>query len=417
MKVIVSAFECNPYLGSDSYLGWAYALNMARINEVYVLTRIENKEDIERFCCKKENNIPKSLHFTYIERNRFWARDLYKINRYLGFLGSYFVWQKAAYRQARILCQNNEISLCHHVSIADFRCAGYLWKLNKPFIFGPVGGGQETPKSLSHYIKGHEKEELIRCFLNRILVLLPNYRQALKHAAVIYSANEETTQRMLKHIHPNQRKKLHQLTELCIADEYILERSHLKREERDIVHIIVSGRLIYRKGIALLIDAVKKISTDVKYVVDIYGEGDQKEFLIRKVKEYGIASKVKFHGKVSFEEIQQRYKEADIYVLPSLRETTGTALLEAMANKLPVVSLNQNGVKLVVSEDSGILVNLDSKEQITSDLADALTALIEDRALRISLGEAAYRTIRDEYSWKNRILQMHEVYKQLCDKE
>ncbi|MBQ2880995.1 MAG: glycosyltransferase, partial [Clostridia bacterium] len=62
-----------------------------------------------------------------------------------------------------------------------------------------------------------------------------------------------------------------------------------------------------------------------------------------------------------FEEIQQRYKEADIYVLPSLRETTGTALLEAMANKLPVVSLNQNGAKLVVTEDSGILVNVNSK--------------------------------------------------------
>lgn len=415
MKIILSAFECNPYTGSDSYLGWTYVLNMARFNEVYALTRIENKNDIERYC--GENDVPQKLHFVYVERSQFFAKHLYKLNPYLGFLGSYYVWQKAAYKKARELCKNTDISLCHHVSIADFRCAGYLWKLKKPFIFGPVGGGQETPECLSYYIKGHEKEERIRSFLNKVLVRLPNYRKALKRAAAIYSSNEETTQRMMKCLPEAEREKVFQLTELCIEDQYIVERSQLRREKKDIVRIIVSGRLIYRKGIALLIDAVQKISTDVNFVVDIYGEGDQKETLIRMVKEYGIESHVKFHGKVAFEEIQQRYKEADIFVLPSLRETTGTALLEAMANKLPVIALNQNGAKLVVTDNSGILINVNTRDQIIADLAAALTTLIEDYALRCRLGENGYSIIRETFSWDKRMAQMNEVYKHLCSKE
>lgn len=61
--------------------------------------------------------------------------------------------------------------------------------------------------------------------------------------------------------------------------------------------------------------------------------------------------------------------------MPSLRETTGTAVFEAMANKLPIIALNQNGVKDIVQNDCGILVNVCSKEQVIVDLATALNLL------------------------------------------
>lgn len=143
MNVLISVFECSPLKGSDSYVGWSYAKNLSRVHTVYALTRTENKCDIENFC--KSGNVELlNLHFIYIDQSSFLIKKVYRFNRYLGFLGSYLIWQKAAYKAAKKLCKSIRIDICHHISIADFRIAGYLWKLNIPFIFGPVGGAGNT---------------------------------------------------------------------------------------------------------------------------------------------------------------------------------------------------------------------------------------------------------------------------------
>jgi glycosyltransferase involved in cell wall biosynthesis len=211
--------------------------------------------------------------------------------------------------------------------------------------------------------------------------------------------------------------KLKQMTELCIDGQYIAQREDLQKQPTEVTHIIVSGRLIYRKGIALLLDAAAKIRTDYPFVVDIYGEGDQMNKLVRQAEELGIAQFVRFHGKISFEQMQQRYREADIYVLPSLRETTGTAVFEAMANKLPVVSLKQNGVKHIVETEMGILVELTSREQILEDMASALKTLIENPQLRREMGQAGFRKIQADYTWSGRAEYMRDVYEAVCRKE
>ena len=413
MKVLLSVFECNPYRGSDSYVGWSYVKNMSRLNDVYALTRTDNKEDIEQYL-NTHPELSRRVHFTFVDRSRFFSEFLYKINRYLGFLGSYFVWQRAAANAAKKLCKEYDISVCHHVTIADFRCAGYLWKCGKPFVFGPVGGGQETPSCLKEYVKGHEKSEQFRSTMNKLTTLLPGYRRALRKASVIYSSNDETTEYISRRMKGMDTSKLIQLTELGIDTDYLSEREGLCKEQSDTVHIVVSGRLIYRKGIDLLLDAVKRVETDVPFVVDIFGEGNQEQYLKKKSLECGLQEKVLFHGKVDFEQMQTQYREADIYILPSLRETTGTAVFEAMANKLPVIALNQNGVKHIVENDAGILVDVQSKEQILSDFAEAIKTLIEDHALRVKLGECGYQKIREKYTWESRVKMMNNVYCDLC---
>ena len=416
MKVLLSVFECNPYRGSDSYVGWSYLQNMAKINEVYALTRADNKEDIEKYFAEHPD-LSQNIHVTYIERSRLFGQYLYKLNRYLGFLGSYFVWQRAAYKIAREICEKEDISVCHHVTIADFRCAGYLWKCGKPFVFGPVGGGQETPLCLKEYVKGHEKSEWFRSTMNKLTTVLPGYRKALRNAAVIYSSNDETTAYISHRMGGMDTSKLIQMTELCIDSDYLSERESLQKEAGQTVHIVVSGRLIYRKGIDLLLDAVARVKTSAPFVVDIFGEGNQEAYLKKKAVECGLAGKVLFHGKVGFEEMQSQYKKADIYILPSLRETTGTAVFEAMANKLPVIALNQNGVKHIVQKDAGLLIDVHSKEQILKDFAEAIKTLIEDPALRIQLGECGFKKIKEKYTWESRVKLMNDVYCGICKEE
>lgn len=416
MKVLLSVFECNPYRGSDSYVGWSYVKNMSKLNDVYALTRADNKEDIEQYL-SSDSELSRKVHFIYIERSPFFSDCLYKINRYLGFLGSYFVWQRVAAKAAKKICKQHDIAVCHHVTIADFRCAGHLWKCGKPFVFGPVGGGQETPLCLKEYVKGHEKSEQFRSVMNKLTTMLPGYRRALGKASVIYSSNDETTGCISRRMRGMDTSKLLQMTELCIDSDYLSEREGLCKEQGDTVHIIVSGRLIYRKGIDLLLDAVERVKTDVPFVVDIFGEGDQKDYLTKKSLECGLQNKVLFHGKVDFKQMQSQYREADIYILPSLRETTGTAVFEAMANKLPVIALSQNGVKYIVENDAGILIDVHSKEQILDDFAQAIKKLVEDHALRVKLGECGFEKIKEKYTWESRVKLMNDVYHRICKEE
>ena len=65
MRVLLSAFECNPMFGSDPYVGWSWVINMAKINEVYVLLRIDHKPYIEKYSAKNTIEGYKNIHFIY----------------------------------------------------------------------------------------------------------------------------------------------------------------------------------------------------------------------------------------------------------------------------------------------------------------------------------------------------------------
>ena len=203
------------------------------------------------------------------------------------------------------------------------------------------------------------------------------------------------------------------MTELCIDQKYIEERENIQKEDNPVVHIIVSGRLIYRKGIQVLLEAVTRMNSLHDYKVDIYGEGDQRSYLEKYVKKSGLENKVTFHGKIPFDEMQNAYKNADIYVLPSLRESTGTAVFEALANKLPVITFNQNGEKYIVENDAGILVDLNNKEQVLNDLAKALDSLVNSYELRKTYGECGFKKLKNQYTWNRRAEQMAQVYENL----
>ena len=243
---------------------------------------------------------------------------------------------------------------------------------------------------------------------------MPSYKQAIRHASLIYTSNDETKACILNCISNNTSKpKVIRLTELCISDEYLIERKNIQKEQKKLITIIVSGRLICRKGVSLLLDAIKEMKTKRPFLVQVFGDGDQKEALKQKAEVLGIADRVVFYGKIGFEDMQKRYRDGDIYVLPSLRESTGTAVFEAMANKLPVVTLKQNGAKYVVEDDAGILVEVTEKRQVIADMASALDILVEDYDLRTQLGERGYEKIAEKYTWSRRINYMNKVYTEL----
>lgn len=273
---------------------------------------------------------------------------------------------------------------------------------------GTNRGGQETPVQLDYYIRDYKKNEWIRSFINDFACSIPTYKKGVRCASKVFVSNDETIQQMRKHI--GNEIELIRLCELGIDSDYLEERSELKHEESEIVHILVSGRMMYRKGIELLLDALVSLETDTAFIVDLYGGGHQIEDIKRQIQERKLENRVVLHGKVPYDEMPDIYAKADILALPSLRETTGTAVIEAMANKLPVVALKQNGVKYLIGYDCGILVDIKSKGETICDFGSALKKLIEDYDLRVKLGNNGFKRLLNEYTWEAKIKAMTDVY-------
>lgn len=263
------------------------------------------------------------------------------------------------------------------------------------------------------YVQKYKKKEDIRSFINNVAVLLPSYKRGIKKAAAVFVSNDETIDLLRRHI--DKRVKLHQMCELGVDEAYLNTRETLQHQGNETVHILVSGRMMYRKGIELLLDAVLQIDSAVPYVVDLYGGGHQIEDVRHQIAERQLESRVILHGKVPFDDMPEIYAKADIFALPSLRETTGTAVVEAMANKLPVVALNQNGVKYLVKCDAGILADIGTKEQTISNFASSLKTLIESETMRLDMGNRGYIRLKESYTWEKKAKDMMTLYQEILD--
>ncbi len=173
-----------------------------------------------------------------------------------------------------------------------------------------------------------------------------------------------------------------------------------QREPHSIVTILHVGTMKnVNKGQKELIEIYTKLKqenlpTAVKLI--LVGDGKLKSELESFAREKGMENSVEFPGLLSSADLEQVYRQADIFVLHSKTEGLPNALLEAMSHGLPVVSTRAGGVGEVVEDGiSGFLVE-PGKDDI---FYDKLSLLVRDQDMRISMGWAAYGRIRDHFSF------------------
>jgi glycosyltransferase involved in cell wall biosynthesis len=178
-------------------------------------------------------------------------------------------------------------------------------------------------------------------------------------------------------------------------------------EEKIVLYV---GRLVYEKGIQVLINAIPKILEKVNAKFVIVGNGYMKEPLWEKIKHMGLAHKVLFTGFVDDETLRNLQKCADVSVVPSLFEPFGIVALEAMAAKSPVVVSDTGGLSEIVEHDlTGVKVYPDNPES----LAWGVTRVLLDEAYANKLRENAYRLVVEKYNWKKISRQTKSVYERV----
>ena len=228
----------------------------------------------------------------------------------------------------------------------------------------------------------------------------------LAHGAIIIS--NEIEEELLKIGFPQ--KKITKIPNTVDMNKFFPK---IKENEAQPLTINFIGRLHQKKGVDILIKAIKKLKDkSFDFRVSIVGNGPLKKDLTMLVSDLKLEDNIFFTG--TQEETLPFYQQADIIAMPSYAEGLPLVLLEAMACKSSIVATEIGGITDVIVKkttekiykksfcicENGILVLPGDIEGLTN----ALELLIQDRQLREELSQNAYETILESYTLDKVIL-------------
>ena len=171
--------------------------------------------------------------------------------------------------------------------------------------------------------------------------------------------------------------------------------------------VLFVGRLVYEKGIHVLVNVVPKVLEKVNAKFIIVGNGYMREQLSSLVRNIGLAHKVLFTGFVDDETLRKLQKCADVSVVPSLFEPFGIVALEAMAARSPVVVSDTGGLSEIVEHDvTGVKVYPDNPDS----LVWGITKVLLDETYTNQIKANAYKKVQEKYDWNKIAQQTKGVY-------
>jgi len=403
MKALLSAYACEPGLGSEPGVGWNWVRQIARFHDVWVLTQNEGQREIESALAVQP--IPRA-RFIYLDLPA-WARFWKKGRR--GAQLHYYLWQVGAFFVARRLHREVRFDLIHHVTFVRYWTPTFLALLPIPFIWGPVGGGESSPRAfLSTFSLRGRIYERVRDLGRWLGEHDPFVRQTARKAVLGLATTEETAKRMRALGCPT----VEVLPAVALAEEEIEELGKLPLRTAPPFRVLSLGRLLHLKGFHLGLEAFAELQRAVpESEYWLTGDGPERKRLERLAHRLGLDGKVRFWGAVTRARALELLAECDLLLHPSFHDSGGYVCVEAMAVGRPVVCLDLGGPALQVTEETGIKVPAISPEQAVRDLAAAIYKLAADPDLRARMGQAGRQRVEQHFNWESKASAMMEIYK------
>jgi glycosyltransferase involved in cell wall biosynthesis len=400
MKVLLSAYACEPGRGTEPGVGWNNAWEIAKHQEVWVLTRPDDgREAIE---AELQRNPNPNLHFVYFTLPIFgslWRKGS------IAFLIHYYFWQLQAFFVARRLHAQIGFDIAHHVTFVRHSAPSFLALLPIPLIWGPVGGGESAPETFWRDFSWRNKAyEVLRILARWAGERDPFARMTAQHSTIVRATTEETAIR----IRQMGAQQVEVYPEASLTKEEIVRLTQCDRDP-SVVRFISMGRLLHWKGFHLGLRAFAQADLpDAEYLV--LGDGPDRQRLEQLAVELGIADRVRFVNRLPRDEALQQLGSCTALVHPSLHDSGGWVCLEAMMAARPVICLNLGGPAIQVNDETGFRVDAPDPERAVPGLAAAMVKLAHDPALRSSMGRAGQRRVKEHYNWENRGSQICQLY-------
>jgi glycosyltransferase involved in cell wall biosynthesis len=381
VRILLSAYACEPQKGSEPGVGWHWATELAKLgHQVDVLTRANNRASIEAALAR--DPIP-GLGFYYYDLPRWamgWKRGRSNYHLY------YSLWQRGAFRIARKLLETQSYDLVHHLTFGTIRQSSLMGRLGLPFVLGPLGGGEGIPPSLSaSFPRKRRLTELVRKTMNRVAGLNPSVRSMHRQAALILCRTEESR----AFVPADCRAKTHLQMEIGIDPRLLADGPSANHEPADFLY---AGALIYWKGVHLALQALALLrQRRPQATLTVIGGGEDEQWLKSHAASLGLSGAVRWLGKVPQQQMWEQYTRHSAFVFPSMHDSGGTVVLEALSQALPVICLDTGGPGAILPQSCGFKVPVKNRtqSQVVTDLADAMQLYLDNPQLREQTAERA----------------------------
>ncbi len=387
LRILVSAYACEPGKGSEPEVGWQWVRQIARFHETWVITRSNNKLFIEKGDMGDPNP---NLHFIYVDLPpwmRFWKKGNRGIHLY------YHVWQVMSGLKGRRLHEMIGFDVVHHVTFVNDWVGSGMSMVPAPLVWGPIGSHPFVPRRYLDFIGCREYGRGILRLLMRLSARYrdPLYRLCAGRSRQIIVANRECISRL-----PGPAK---QRARVWAQNAFTLNDLGHAREYSAPLRVLSVGRLIGFKGFRLALKGfAKHLLRFPDSTLTLLGDGEQRRDLEALVTKLGIRKSVAFLGNVPRTSVLESMAASHVFLFPSF-EGAGMVVIEAMAKGLPVVCLDFGGPGEYVTDECGIKVGLTEPAQVVDGLADALSRLAADQELYERLSIGAIRRVRENYLW------------------
>lgn len=391
-------------------MGWNWISNLAKSCNLYVITEGEWRQEIE-----SEVSIhpyKDHLHFFYLPvtpdvRKMCWNQGDWRFYYY------YRRWQKRAYNKAKEILDEYDIDVIHHLNMVTFREPGVLWKLDKPFVWGPIGGLTSLPTA---YLKDAPWKLKLKLILKNYLTICQlkfnrRINKALRQSDAIIAAVPSAQEKILH---------LKGIDTILINETgcYEDDKSIIDHRHRNEFHILWVGRFIFTKRLDIALNTIAKLKIIKNVKFHIVGSGTEEQVtLYRKMAhKLDIDDICEWHGNVEHGEVMEMMRQSDILFFTSVLEATSTVVPEAINCGLPIVCFNTCGFGPIVTGEIGEKVDLTIPEESVDRFAEVLLKLYNDKESLHLMSVHCKETIK-HLLWEKKAEQMVGIYQGLLKNE
>ncbi len=410
MRVLVSAYACEPDRGSEPGVGWHWSRQLARRHDVTVLTRTNNRAAIESAVRAQPGPHPRFEFVDLPAWARWWKRGQRGIYLY------YWLWQRAALRAARRLHAARPFDVAHALTFGNLWLPASVARLPVPFIWGPLGGAERVPPSLRADLplRGRAQERLRDLVLGWTLDFSPSFRRTAGRARLILARTPLTEAALAKRYRP----VVEPLLETAVDEALLATGADGDGAGREPKLVVMAGRLLHWKGMHLGLDAFARVRAqhpDAR--LEIIGDGPCGDALRRRCRAPDLESGVLFTGALPRAALLQRFRRASVFLQPSLKDAGAWVMFEAMACGLPSVYLDHAGPAEIADASCGIAVPIGDRDTVVRGLADGVGALLDAPSRARALGTGAQARLHRDWTWQVRGERMLALYERLCPAE
>ena len=400
-KIFVSAYACEPGLGSEIGVGWHWVLEMSRFFELWVLTRESNRGTIEPWIAEHPEYA--KIHFVYFDLPhwaRRWKRGMRGVRIY------YMLWQWLSDGVVKRTMQENGIDTYHLLTYGNAMWPASKYGMKQRFVWGPVSAGVMLPRFLTkHFSWKSRLKEVAQRVMRWLLPLNVGFRRRCKHADLILCKTDDTIQCVPE----KWRGKCVQMTDVAVERRDVECYLTPKRYNDEKINYVAAGTLVGWRTFDVLIEAwINSQLSTFNSQLSIVGDGPERGRLERLVDELGVGDSVRFVGQVDMESYYSYIAQADVVVNPCFREGAVTVSFDSMTMGKPLICFDTGGyTHYFRPEYSRVIKGVKSRTEAVERLARAMAELA-DRELIAQMGAEAKRN-SGLYDWEHKGIDIKEL--------